>query len=100
YQEGFFVHAAPDTLVPKAAALIGPWVAATRRASASGRSDAKCFTIASVDRVMNPCLSTIGAASAGGGGGGLAVSPANPPPSRPKAANENEAATLGDVPQP
>src|SRR5580765_704043 len=62
YQDGFFFHATLDTLVPKDAALIGPCVAATTRASAGGRSDAKCFTIASVDRVMKPCLSMIGAA--------------------------------------
>src|SRR5258706_14856053 len=36
-------------------------------ASFVGRSDAKCFTTASVGRLMKPCLSTIGAANAGGG---------------------------------
>src|SRR5258705_9149454 len=54
YHDGFVFHAAVDTLVPKAEARIGPCVAASTRASAAGRSDAKCFTIASVERLMKP----------------------------------------------
>src|SRR6202171_2506306 len=68
YHDGFVCHATVDTLVPKAAALIGPCVAASTRASAAGRSDAKCFTNASTGRVMKPRLSTLGAANEGGGG--------------------------------
>src|SRR5882672_12242295 len=68
YHDGFIFHAAADTWAAKAEALIGPCVAATTRASAGGRSDAKCLTTASVDRLKKPCLSTMGAASAGGGG--------------------------------
>src|SRR6266487_6658476 len=64
YHDGFVFHATVDTFVPKAEAMMGPCVAATTRASAAGRSDAKCFTTASVGRLMNPCWSMIGAVNA------------------------------------
>jgi len=47
YHDGLVFHATLDTLVAKAEVLMGPWVAATTRASAGGRSDAKSFTTAS-----------------------------------------------------
>src|ERR1700687_6022350 len=68
YHDGFVFHATLETLVPKAEAIIGPCVAARTFASAAGKSQAKCFTIVSVDRLMKPCLSTIGSANVGGGG--------------------------------
>src|SRR5262245_5590124 len=86
YQDGLLFHATLNTLLPKAETLMGPWVAATTRASAGGRSDAKCLTTASMGRVMKPCASTIGAASAGGAGYGLPRSPITSPASGPKAA--------------
>jgi enoyl-CoA hydratase len=46
---------------------MGPWVAKPTRASAGGRSCAKCSTNALTGIVMKPSLSTIGLASAGGG---------------------------------
>jgi hypothetical protein len=54
YHDGFVFHATLDTLVPKAEAIIGPCVAARTRASAAGKSQAKCFTIVSVGRLMKP----------------------------------------------
>src|SRR4030095_16929069 len=79
YQDGFVFHATFETFAPKAEPLIGPCVAATTRASAAGKSDAKCFTTASVERVRKPSLSTIGAANAGGGGYALPSSAAAAP---------------------
>src|SRR5258705_11549538 len=57
YHDGFGFHAAAETLVAKAETAIGPSVAATTRASFVGRSDAKCFTTASLRRLMKPDLS-------------------------------------------
>src|SRR5256885_13924265 len=54
YHDAFVFHATLDTLVPKAETTIGPCIAARARAS--------------VDRLMKPCLSMIGAANVGGGG--------------------------------
>src|SRR5438552_17924134 len=68
YHDGFVFHATLDTLVPQAEAIIGPCVAARARASAAGKSQAKCFTIVSVDRLMKPSFSMSGAANVGGGG--------------------------------
>src|SRR6266850_7884281 len=68
YHDGFAFHATADTLASHAETLIGPCTAATTRASAAGRSEAKCFTTASAGRLMKPSLSTIGAANEGGGG--------------------------------
>src|SRR5262245_53387049 len=61
YHDGLVFHATLDTLVSNAETWMGPWVAATTRASAGGRSDAKCLTTASVGRLMKPCESTTGA---------------------------------------
>src|SRR5258705_7972418 len=68
YHDGFVFHATLDSFAPKAEVAIGVCVAASSRASAGGRSQAKCFTIVSVDRLMKPCASMIGAANDGAGG--------------------------------
>src|SRR5258705_46429 len=68
YHDGFVFHATLDTFAPKAEVAIGVCVAASTRASAGGRSQAKCFAIASVDRLMKPCASMIGAANDAAGG--------------------------------
>src|SRR5689334_3732011 len=55
YHDGFDFHATFDTFASNADVEIGPCVAATIRASAAGKSHAKFFTTASVERLMKPC---------------------------------------------
>jgi hypothetical protein len=98
YHDGLVFHAAADTLASNAETLIGPCVAATTRASFAGKSDPKCFTTASVGKVMKPWLSTIGAVSAGGGGYAFPSSLTASPRSGPKAATYTRPATLGSMP--
>src|SRR5450432_2540657 len=68
YQDGFDFQATYVTLAPNADVAIGVWVAASMFASFTFTSQAKCFTMASEERLMKPCASTIGAANAGCGG--------------------------------
>src|SRR6185295_16652191 len=77
--------ATPDTWAPKAETLMGLCVAAATRAASAGRSDAKSLN-ASVGRVMKPCGSTMGDASARGDGYALPSSLTASPSSGPKAA--------------
>ena len=66
--DGLVFHATLDTVALKAEVLIGPCVAAMTFESAAGKSQAKCYVIVSIERVMKPCRSTIGAANDAGGG--------------------------------
>src|SRR5712671_3534136 len=61
YHDGLVFHAAPDTWAANADALMGPWTAAARRASDSGRSEPN-FLNASSESVRKPFVSTFGEA--------------------------------------
>src|SRR5260221_12159430 len=68
YHVGFVFHAALVSFAPKAAPLVGPWIAARTFLSAIGRSWAKFSRTPFVVIVRNPLASGRSSAPPGAGG--------------------------------
>ena len=100
YHDGFVFHATLDTLRAEGRGVDRTPAWQRPRALHSPADPAQSASpTASVDRVMKPCLSTIGAASAGGGGYGFAQVADRPRPIRSEGGDVDEADDLGIHPR-